>query len=281
MARGELGKGAARNHRSTLTSFTQMVGKGRDPATLTRRHVERWMGVGHYAASTRRTRFTQLRLWFDWLMREGYCRRNPCDDIPTPKAPKFLPRSLRDDECRLVVAACPDDRWRTIVLLMLHLGLRAIEIERAQVGDIDLRRGVMLVRGKGYEGAGSRALPLPDEARSAVDRWIIGENLRAGPLFPRWGDPTTPISAGYVSKWVSKIMDEAGVKSGAYDGRSAHALRHTMAQSGLESCGNVETVRQALGHANLSTTQVYLRGWTAGLTEAMSGRHYTDLQSPP
>ena len=273
--RGELSKAAARNTRSTLSSFVRSVGETRDPATLTRRHVERWMEEGEYAASSRRTRFGCLRVFTAWLVREGFCEKDPCQDVPAPRAPRFLPRALRDEEARALVASCPDDRWRTVILLMLHMGLRAVECERAQVGDIDLRRATMLVRGKGYEGEGSRVLPIPEEAVIALDRWIYGQALRAGPLFPRWSDPTRPISAAYISKWVSRIMDEAGIKKGAYDGRSAHGLRHTMAQSVLDQTGNVEVVRQALGHAELSSTQIYLRGWTGQLGEALEGRRYS------
>ena len=158
---------------------------------------------------------------------------------------------------------------------MLQLGLRRVEVSRAEVGDIDFRKSTMLVRGKGADGGISAALPLTDEVREALRLYVSTEGLTAGPLFLDRRGTGRGISAAHVGMLVVEAFREAGVKSHNGDGRSAHALRHTCAQDLFDAGVETRVVQKVLRHASIRNTEIYLRGEVGGLREAMEGRRYS------
>ena len=142
----------------------------------------------------------------------------------------------------------PDQRAELIVALMFHMGLRCVEVSRLRAMDYDPAAAVMVVTGKFSD---QRKLPVPAPVVAALAGWGRGGGSGR--------DTLVGISANTISKLVSAWMGAAGLKAGAYDGVSAHALRHTMASNMLDRCGNVHTVQGALGHQSLATTERYLR----------------------
>lgn len=270
--KGELNRRSAEVARSRLLSFTTTTDI--EPARLTRRHIERWMATPNLSPAYRRARLSTIRGFCQWLVLNGHMRTDPTLGIRAPRMPRYLPRALPLKDAAAVIDAAPDNRAHAIALLMLQEGLRRVEISRAQLGDIDLRRKEILVRGKGGLGDITRVLPLSDETASALMRYMDEHPAKAGPLFRSYTRPHEGLTPGHVGEILLCMFRQSGVKHVNGDGRSAHALRHTMAHDMLDNGASLIDIQQALGHATLKTTETYLRGAVGNLRESMAGRHY-------
>ena len=274
-AKGELNDRSAAVTRSRLLSFTTTTTV--TPQRVTRRHIENWMATAGLSPAYRRARLSTMRGFCGWCVLNGHMRRDPTLGVRAPKQPKYLPRALQRDDAAAVIAAAPDLRAQAISLLMLQEGLRRVEVSRAQLGDVDLRRRELLVRGKGGLGEITRVLPLSEESTTAIMRDLDQHPAKAGPLFRSYTRKHEGLSPGTVGDILREMFKAAGVKQAPGDGRSAHALRHTMAHDMLEAGASLIEIQQALGHATLKTTEVYLRGAVGNLREAMAGRRYTGV----
>lgn len=171
-----------------------------------------------------------------------------------------------------LLAVCPDARARVITLLMVQEGLRCCEVAGLEIQDIDWNEQLVLI--KTSKGDNERVLPLSDETAEAITAYLKEQPSSCGPLVRSCLEPTSRISAKYVSRLVVGWVADAGLKGRPYDGLSAHALRHTAATDMLRSGAHLRDVQAALGHRNLQSTQVYL-AWVVGdLRTAMGGRSY-------
>ncbi len=261
-----------RSYSSILGAFALSVGPDLPVADLNLRHVSRWWGDLDCAASTARHRLSVVTTFCDWLVANELLRVNPASKLDPPRQPRYIPRAVPGDDVAALLAQCPDTRMRLIVLLMCQLGLRCAEVAGLQVGDIDWQTRTVFVRGKGNV---DRVLPLPNEARTALDRYLEEHPATSGPLVRSFADGHRALTPGYVGDRVRRVMLAAGVKKASRDGRSAHALRHTFATDVLADGADVRVVQVALGHASLATTQRYLSWSVEGLRSAMEGRRYS------
>jgi integrase len=165
------------------------------------------------------------------------------------------------------------------VLLMAQMGLRVGEVAAIRVGDVDRARRVLAVRGKGGRGEVTRSVPITGEVWDALGDYVeeAGQQY-SGHLIVSWNAATPGV--GVSSRWLGRMtrqwFSQAGVKVYAYDGMSAHALRHTCAQDVADSGADIRHVQELLGHASLRTTQEYLRISPPGLRDAIEGRRYVD-----
>jgi integrase/recombinase XerD len=277
IARGELTKETGEQYLSRLLSFTTTT-KAKSPRDVMRRHVLKWMERGGLSTHYRRSRLSVLRGFTEWCVLERKMDRDPCAGIKLPKLPPLLPRYLTQDESEAAVAAASDARARLACILMLQLGLRRGEVQRIQLGDIDRRKRVLGVRGKGGRGQITRRMPLVDEAWFALVAYMPSVPGSSGPLFrsTRW--PDRPISGAWIGDLVTRALYDAGVKHYAWDGRSPHALRHTFAQDLADNDAPPDVIQEGMGHASIQTTMdLYVRGRAHAngkLREAMEGRRY-------
>jgi len=229
--------------------------------------------IGHMSAASRRAYLSTVRTFARWLVAEELVKRDPTKGIERVKEPRRVPRAINAREVAALLGVCPDRRARAIVWLMVGCGLRCVEVARLSDGDYDEREGTIVVRGKGSH---ERVLPVPLEVQAAIAAYRRQHGRGTGPLIRSHHNPGAGIGHHTISKNVSTWFALAGLKGGAYDGRSAHALRHTAASDVLDHCQDVRVVQQMLGHANVSTTSVYLRRAKLGeLREAMEGRPYS------
>jgi integrase/recombinase XerD len=244
-------------------------------AELDRRAVRAWaQRIGHLSPATRRLYRSTLVCLCRWGIEEGLLEGDPSRHLPAIREPQRVPRARpRSDVARLLLGA-RDERERLIVVLMVQMGLRCVEVARAELGDYDPGARTLLVKGK---GAHERTLPVPAPAGAAIGAYRDSIGWRAGPLVCDLHSARRPISAPAVARIVGNLMRRTGVKVAAGDGITAHALRHTAASDVLDRCNNVRTVQGMLGHASLATTQIYLRRASLGqLRDAMEGRFYDD-----
>lgn len=211
-----------------------------------------------------RRALSALRTLFDHLARTTGIRRNPARGIPAPKAARRLPRTLDTDEVGHLLDAGPADiddflarRDQACFELIYSSGLRLAELVGLDVGDVDLNDALVTVTGKGRK---TRIVPVGKQAKSAIHAWLPlrssvmppgSEAVGGGPLFvSRKGRRIGPRS-------IQQRLHRRGLQR-QIDGRvHPHALRHSFASHLLESSGDLRAVQELLGHADISTTQIY------------------------
>lgn len=253
-----------------LTAWHRHAGA---PSRWTADTVSAWAYDPALAPATRRSYAKHLRSYMAWLVRRGDLADDLTDDVARVRVPKPNPRDLTVAQVRDLVAVLPDDRARLIVLVMAQAGLRAGDLARARVDDVDVDRRTLAVRGKGGQGEVTHWVPLPAEAWGYVERrlarpelgpWLVcSERFRQGP---------EPMTANHLSRLVARWLRAAGI-TGA--GISSHSLRHSCAQHMLDAGADIRQVQHALGHSSVTITEQYLRRQPPGLRDAMEGRTYT------
>ena len=272
VARGELVKDTARQYESRLLDFARSVPA--DARSVTRRHVEKWMERDGLSIHYRRARLSAVRGFTAWCVLNRHMDRDPCAGIKLPKLPDLLPRYLSASEMAAVMVECADTRTRLAALLMVQELLRRGEVGRLLIGDIDLGKRTLSVRGKGGRGEVTRREPISDETYTVLRAYLAEIRCHAGPLFRSRRDVSDPVSGATLGADVTAAMARAGVKRYAFDGRSPHALRHTGAQDLADRGVDMRVVQKALGHRSIRSTEGYVRGDVNGLREAMAGRSY-------
>lgn len=268
---GEYSTASADAVRYTLSSFVKSTGPV-PLAELNQSHVRRWIGSAHRQPATVKSMLTKLRPFARWLVDTEQCPRDFTAGIKSPRIADGLPRCLGPEDCGAVLEACPDERANLVVLLMLHCGLRVGEVARLRLEDVDYRRRLMGVRGKGGRGRVTRSVPIPDEAWRQLIRATGGR--RTGAVIASYQPPYGNLRPGSLSALVREWMTDARIKAGAWDGVSAHACRHTTAQDLVDAGHDLRVVQTLLGHRSIRTTEDYARRNPPGLAQAIEGRKY-------
>ncbi len=219
-------------------------------AFVARRHRQ---GLG--PRSLQRT-LSAIRSLYRYLLREGVVGHNPAVGIRAPRAPSRLPRVLEVDRVAALLAFDPSNalavRDLAILELLYSCGLRLAELVGLDVGHLDLAAGLVVVTGKGGK---QRVLPVGRCARDALRAWLSERRQLARPgeaaLFvARSGTRLKPRSVqSRLARW--------GMQQGVGAKLHPHTLRHCFASHLLESSGDLRAVQELLGHADISTTQVY------------------------
>ena len=201
---------------------------------------------------------SSLRTFYRWLLRESKARNNPADGIRAPKSGRRLPKALDVDEIStLLNTQISDDPLQLRDLAMMEMiyssGLRLAEVLSLNIDTIDFRDGSVVVTGKGSK---ARHLPVGAPALNAVRKWLKARTLilkdqNEKALFI--GQTGKRLSTRSVQSRLSKAAKERGLDQHLHP----HMLRHSFATHMLESSGDLRAVQELLGHANLSTTQVY------------------------
>jgi site-specific recombinase XerD len=204
--------------------------------------VERWLAERDVSPASERNLITNLRAFYRWAMREGLTDRDPTLLVDRPRMPRRLPRPARDDHIAEVLAGA-DAQLAAMIALMACAGLRCVEISRLDWCDVDLEQGRIVVMGKGMK---ERSLELAAD----VVRMLAELEGVAGPVFT--GARGGRLSPARVSQRVCKAFHDAGYAT------VAHQLRHRCATTALRLDGvDILVVRDLLGHASVSTTQIY------------------------
>lgn len=221
------------------------------------RAIERWSEAHpHWKPSTRASNLSVVRAFCRWLQRRKLIKGDPFADIVPPRRPRPNPQPLtRDDVARLLRHA-PDARGRLIVWLQFGLGLRCIGCANLRIEDIDFSTRTLCLIEK---GGVQRRLPLTPEVHAELDRYLFQFPATSGPLLRSIRNGYAPISAAHIGGMVARWMVAAGVKRGAYDGVSAHALRRTALTELAEATGDAFIVQELAGWASPHTAAHYVR----------------------
>lgn len=221
--------------------------------------VQREAAAGR-AASSRARAVAAVRSFFQFLAAEGWRSDDPSDVLVTPKREKRLPHSIPHEQLAAMLEAPPTNsvvgvRDRAILELLYASGLRASEVVGLTLDDLSLTSSRLRCRGKGSK---ERVAPLGDEAVRRLESYLE----RARPRLDRRGQGAgrvflsrrgTPLSRQSLWRLVRARGREAGLARDAYP----HLFRHTFATHMVEEGANLRVVQELLGHANVTTTEVY------------------------
>jgi len=201
-------------------------------------------------------RLSGLRSFMHYLVREEQLEHNPAVDIPAPKAPRKLPNTLDIEQMGRLLEIPGDDatslRDRAMLELLYSSGLRLAELIDLDPADVDLDDAVVRVTGKGGK---TRLVPVGRKARTAIADWrrVRGELARPEETALFVGVRGRRISPRSVQDRVRHWARQAGIPQRVYP----HLFRHSFATHLLESSSDLRGVQELLGHADISTTQIY------------------------
>ncbi len=241
-------------------------------AQVLRRYVS-WLSMLGYSAATIARRVYAISSLYKYLVNYGYAERNPCGQVVLPKKVKRMPAVLTLEEARRVLRAADDHRcpWmgfrnRALVAVLLFCGLRRQELADLKLSDVDVRsRWLKVRRGKGGKG---RSIPLAPEVAEAINDWLeFRPQVDHEYLLTGLGGRRLEKN-GLVGVFRA-VARRAGVDR---KGVSLHTLRHTFASLLLQEGCDLVSIQELLGHADLSTTAIYLHLDAAHLQGAME-RH--------
>ena len=230
-----------------------------DLARLDSQHVRLFAARSHAAGLAPRSvqrRLSAVRSFCSFLVREGAIAANPALDIRAPKAGKRLPGTLDVDQVAQLLAIGADDplalRDRALMELAYSSGLRLAELVGLDLTDLDLGDRTVRVHGK---GAKTRVLPVGRPAIAALRAWLAARTTlaRVGERAVFTGRGGARIGARAVQQRVAYWARRQGLGVHAHP----HLFRHSFATHLLESSRDLRGVQELLGHADISTTQVY------------------------
>ncbi|WP_133500748.1 tyrosine recombinase XerC [Cognatilysobacter terrigena] len=202
---------------------------------------------------TLQRRLSACRSFYGWMLRHGRIAANPVAGLRAPKAPRKLPRVLDPDEAKTLVETPVDAplglRDRALLELFYSSGLRLSELCGLRWSQIDLDDGLVTVHGKGRR---ERTVPVGSHARAALADWRASTGAKNDdPVFPGRGN------ASITPRAVQLRVRQLAERQGLFKQVHPHMLRHSFASHILESSGDLRGVQELLGHADLSTTQIY------------------------
>lgn len=246
------------NYRRDLASLIKLA-QGTDLQTLDsiriRHFIARLHGQGLSATSLAR-RLSAWRGFYRFACERLDFPRNPCADLRPPKARRTLPEVLSPDVCAQLLDRVPEDvleiRDKAMFELFYSSGLRLAELAGLDLAALDLAAGEASVTGKGSK---TRIVPVGGKARIALAAWL---DVRGEIANPEEKAMFTSRNGGRLThRQVALRLDRWARKAGLDVHVHPHMLRHSFATHVLQSSGDLRAVQEMLGHANISTTQVY------------------------
>jgi integrase/recombinase XerC len=264
-----------RNYRSDLSQFLDYLapadrhsGKRNTPAIAEIDHItiREWLSTLHSAQKQKASvarKLAALRTFFQFLVREGVIELNPAKLVSTPRLEKKLPQHLSIEEAIKFIET-PDmetdlgKRDRAMLELMYATGVRVSELTKMDLSDVDFKNKLIRVTGKRRK---ERIVPFGDPARDALQGYLGARDrfLNHAAVSEREPEAVflnyqgTRITTRSVGRMVEKYIR---ICAGMHE-ISPHALRHSFATHLLDSGADLRDIQELLGHARLSSTQIY------------------------
>lgn len=257
-----------------LGQFVESVkGRGLAPGDVRHRDVRRYgseLSADGAAAATVARKLAAIRGLYDFLVRTERVGHNPADLVSSPKREEKLPRVLTGEQMRTLLEQIPAStplelRDRAMLELAYSCGLRCEEIVNLDLDSFDFETEQLRVLGKGSK---ERLLPVGEPAQRALRRYL-DRGRRALTTEPReralfLSKNGRRLSGSDVTRRLNLWVRQASLAAGV----SPHALRHSFATHLLEGGADLRAIQELLGHASISTTQVYTRVDAARLRDA-------------
>lgn len=254
-------------YRSDLQQFFDFLvtqDKGiTQPSEVTHHHIRNWMVSMMDDDITGRTinrKTAALRKYFKFLLREGLVTENPTSKIQSPKITKRLPVVVEDDKLSSLLDSpdvfandFPGQRDKLVIEMLFGTGMRLAELTGLKETDIDLQAGTLKVLGKRNK---ERIIPINQQLSTLIAEYV---DLKKNQKF---GNNSlilivTDKGADAYSKLIYLIVNKYLAYISTHHKKSPHVLRHTFATTLLNKGADLNAIKELLGHANLSATQVY------------------------
>lgn len=258
-----------RSYRCDVAAFFRWCEREElDPLGISHQQIRRYLAYldqARYARTTINRHLSALKGLYRWLVVTHRIESSPADILQGPKQPRSLPRVVRPGDMERLLAVSveakdpadvtPEDlRNQALLELLYACGLRVSEASGLLVARVDLREGTVRVRGKGSK---ERLVPLHATACRAVERYLTEARpvLLAGRTSPYVF--VTPRSTQMSTNAMRTVFKAALRAAGLDESLSPHAVRHSFATDLLSGGADLRSVQEMLGHASLSTTQIY------------------------
>ena len=257
-------------YRRDLGQFFAFL-KHDDPARVDRNSIRSYLGAIQRQGLDKRSaarKLSAVKSYLKYCTREGVVSANPALGLRSPRLEKKLPSFLSEQQAEQAVQ--PDQgkpgellRNNAIMELLYGSGLRSSELLGLKVGDLDLSGGQVKVTGKGSK---QRIVPLTHESITALQKYITGRENQETVFLGARGKALN-------RRQLQRIV-LARIRSAHYGGKaSPHVLRHSFATHLLDRGADLKAVKELLGHANLSTTQIYTHITTDRLKKVYQQAH--------
>lgn len=284
---------AARTRRAYTVDLEQFaewaIAQRAGPREVGPKAVRRWiarLSEAGAAPSTSARKLAAVRALFASQREHGRIAENPADLVSTPRRPAHLPRVLSAREAAALLDAIPvstplELRDRAMFELAYACGLRAEELVTLRLDDVDYDDEQLRVEGKGRK---TRFVPIGEVAVRALRGYLEPQNGRQGrPALTDPGEPSEvlflsktgrPLSTSDVRRRLRMWVERAGAVAERAGGAvSPHALRHSFATHLLDGGADLRSIQELLGHASVSSTQIYTRVESARLKSAYARSH--------
>jgi len=231
------------------------------------------------SAATAARRRSSVRQFYRFALGEGWRSDDPSRRIDAPKQGRSLPKTLSRDEIEalLTAAGAADSaaglRLIALVEMAYASGLRVSELLALKVEAVRRDPAYLIVRGKGGK---ERLAPLNTAAREAIKAWLDARDAARKPNTPdsAWLFPSHGKSGHLTPRRFAQLLDQAAVMAGIDPARvSPHVLRHAFATHLLEGGADLRVVQTLLGHADISTTQIYTHVAVDRLSQVVHANH--------
>ena len=255
-----LAKNSLESYERDLKKLKNWVEKNNfDLLKLTRKDFREWLidlAGENLSENSKRRMVSALRGFYKFLMFDGHISKNPAEDLDAPQKGFYLPKFLNQTEIEnlLLVPDVSQEiglRDRAILELMYACGLRVSEAVDLKISDVELDAGILTCRGKGSK---TRKVPIGTSAVEWLKSYLVvrrkKENIEIQNLFVT--SLGRPINRQTIFNFIKEYAEKIGLED-----VSPHTLRHSFATHLIQNRADVRSVQQMLGHADISTTQIY------------------------
>ncbi len=255
-----LAKNSVESYKRDLNKLENWAEKNNlEIVKLDKKNLREWLidlSDEKLSENSKRRLTSALRGFYKFLMFDGHIKKNPAEDLIAPSKGFYLPKFLNQAEIEQLLCA-PDVsqeiglRDRAILELMYACGLRVSEVVDLKLGDIEIDLGILTCTGKGNK---MRKVPVGKSATEWLKNYLVvrrkKENIEINNLF------VSILGNSINRQIIFKFVKEYAEKCGLQD-VSPHTLRHSFATHLIQNSADVRSVQQMLGHADISTTQIY------------------------
>lgn len=251
--------------RRSLEDFSEWLSRARQVTAirdLRVEHITEYLAFrksGGLAAASIKLIVVAIRIWCRFLTARGFMARDVAELLPMPRVERYLPETLNIVQFeQLLTGIAPTralaKRDLAMVELLYASGLRISELTKARLENLDLQNGIIRVIGKGHK---TRLVPVGRKARQAIAEYL--ETERPGLVRPKTSSEIflnvrgTGLTTVRVWQIMKKAAELAGIEANVYP----HLLRHSFATDLLSNGADLRVIQELLGHADISTTQIY------------------------
>jgi integrase/recombinase XerD len=255
-----LAKNSLESYERDLTKLKTWAEKNNfDLLKLTRKDLREWLidlAGENLAETSKRRMVSALRGFFKFLMFDGHISKNPAEDLDAPQKGFYLPKFLNRAEIENLLLV-PDVsgetglRDRAILELMYACGLRVSEAVDLKISDVELDAGILTCKGKGGK---TRKIPIGTSAVEWLKSYLVLRRKKEKGAIRNLFVTSLgrPLNRQIIFNFIKEYSEKIGL-----EGVSPHTLRHSFATHLVQNSADIRSVQQMLGHADISTTQIY------------------------